>query len=257
VGTRRAAAIAALAAALALCPQFAGGVTPADAPGPLSLAEPVVQAKTPSDVYIVQLKQPGAAAYKGGLLGMPATKPVAGRRLDAGSAVVEGYVRYLEDSHQRLLTSIDARDARIYSFRYAFNGFAARLNGGELGRLARRPEVHRIWRDTEHHLSTNNSSLFLGVLDQQGGLRADLKLTGENVIVGIIDSGIAPGHPSLRDYEEEIPRACRSEWARASWLGRWLCHSVRNNPPTTHGYYAPWRHPTTYADRRVGRLLPR
>src|SRR5690606_32333513 len=90
-----------------------------------------------------------------------------------------------------------------------------------------------------HTLETNNSAIFLGLEEPKGGLRADLGLQGEDVIIGIIDSGITPNHPSLLDAEPQVPRACESRWARASWLGRWLCHSLRRDPPSVLRFDPP------------------
>src|SRR5690606_12008675 len=122
---------------------------------------------------------------------------------------------------------------KLYSFRYAMNGFAAKLSADQASRLAQRAEVERIWLDSDQHLQTNNSAVFLGLEDQVGGLRADLKLRGEDVVIGIIDSGITPTHPALLDVEQHLPRACESQWARASWLGRWLCGAAERNSDTT------------------------
>jgi subtilisin family serine protease len=225
---------------IALCagvPARAPAVEPTTPPGTLTLVTPVHRAKEPSAVYIVQLRDAAVATYKGERPGFAATKPQPGHKLDRTSGQVESYVKHLEQTHDRLLAELGA-EAKIYSFRYAFNGFAARLTAGQLSRLARRPEVARIWLDTEQRVQTNNSAVFLGLLKQDGGLRADLGLRGEGIVIGVIDSGIAPEHPSLRDYEEVIPRACRSRWATASWLGWMLCHSVRENPPMRQ-VYAP------------------
>ena len=209
---------------------------PAEPPGPLTPAEPARPAKAANDVYIVELRTAAAASYKGGIAGFAATKPATGDRFDAAAGHVEGYVRYLQASHETILNAVGAPAAKIYSFTYALNGFAARLDADQLTKLAHHREVRRIWRDTEQSIATNNSSSFLGLLDQEGGLRADLGLTGEDVVIGIIDSGITPGHPSLRDYEEQIPRACQSEWAEGSWLGRWLCRPYRRDPPRLQTY---------------------
>ena len=216
----------------------AQSLTPTDYPGPLQLAEPVRQAKTPVDVYIVQLRDAGAASYKGETPGLPATKPSPGERFDATAPAVESYVSYLERSHDALLAALGGGE-KLYSFRYAFNGFAVQLTPSEVTRLARRPEVIGIWRDSDHRLETNNSSLFLGLLDQSGGLRADLELSGEDVIVAVIDSGVDPTHPSLQDFEEHVPRACQGTWADGSWLGFLLCRSVLRDPPTTEAYDLP------------------
>jgi len=210
-----------------------------DSPAALRLASPVRPAKEPASVFIVKLRQPGAATYKGGTAGFAATKPAPGRKLDSSSSAVQSYVAYLESSHDRMLASVGAAGGKLYSFRYALNGFAARLTPNQVARLAALGEVERIWPDTDHRLETNNSAIFLGLEEPNGGLRADLGLHGEDVIIGIIDSGITPNHPSLLDVEPQVPRACESRWARASWLGRWLCHSLRRNPPSVLRFDAP------------------
>jgi subtilisin family serine protease len=212
----------------------AQGIAPADYPGPMQTVQPTSPAKTPTDIYIVQLADSAAATYKGGTLGFGATKPAPGRRLNASDPAVESYVRYLEQSQDALLAATGGE--KIHSFRYALNGFAGRLTPEQVTRLAHRPEVVGIWRDSVHTLQTNNSSLFLGLLDQVGGLRADIGLTGEDIVIGVIDSGIDPRHPQLQDFEEHIPRTCRSAWAEASWLGFLLCNGVLRNPPTAKVY---------------------
>jgi subtilisin family serine protease len=206
---------------------------------PLRLAAPVRPVKGATAVYIVKLKAPGAASYKGTVAGYAATKPNTGQRLDIHSSAVQTYVKLLEQSHERLLGAIGAAGSKMYSYRYSLNGFAAKLTAAQASRLAQRDEVEHIWPDTDQYLRTNNSAIFLGLEDQTGGLRANLGLRGEDVVVGIIDSGVAPNHPSLRDTEERIPRACRSHWAEASWLGVWLCGSYRRNPPTVSVYDPP------------------
>jgi len=234
VSLRLKAIIPAVAIFAAAQPAMAQGITGVEYPGPMVTVQPARPAKTPGEVYIVRLADAAAASYKGGRAGFAATKPGRGDRLDATNPAVESYVRYLEQSHDAILAAVGGE--KIHSFRYALNGFAGRLGPAALARLAHRPEVVGIWRDSMHTLETNNSSLFLGLLDQTGGLRADLGLTGENVVVGVIDSGIDWTHPQLQDAEERIPRTCRSEWAETSWLGFLLCYSLIRNPPTVSIY---------------------
>ena len=183
---------------------------------PLRLAAPVRPVKDGASIYIVKLKSSGAASYEGGQAGFAATKPETGRRLQAHSARVTSYVAHLEQTHDRLLAAVGAAGSKVYSFRYALNGFAARLDAAQVSKLAQMGEVERIWVDSEQSIRTNNSAIFLGLQNQVGGLRADLGLRGENVVVGVIDSGIAPSHPSLSDTEDRTPRTCQSQWARSS-----------------------------------------
>jgi len=223
---------------IAAAPAAAQTLQPPSGPA-VTLASGVTLVKTGRAVYIVQLKDEAAASYRGKQTGFAATKPAPGEKLDRTAGSVESYAKYLEQSHDRLLAAIGAPGSKVYSFRYVLNGFAARLDAEQVARLAQRGEVERVWLDTKQRIQTNNSSAFLGLQDLDGGLRAEHGLRGEGVIIGVIDSGVAPNHPSLEDVVRQVPRACESSWARATWLGRWLCHSVRRNPPTTRVYDPP------------------
>ena len=73
-----------------------------------------------------------------------------------------------------------------------------------------------------------------------GGLRADLKLRGEDIVVGVIDSGIAPNHPSLLDTEDrDAARVPQRLVASSSLLGLWLCMAFHHSPPIAANVYDP------------------
>jgi subtilisin family serine protease len=205
---------------------------------PLRLVGPAAD-KGGAAVYIVKLRSPGAAAYKRAPADFATDKPESESERRARDSAAESYATALEQSHDRLLAGIGAGSSKIYSYRYSVNGFAARLTAAQVSRLAQSAEVERVWQDTDQRLRTNNSAIFLGLQDLDGGLRADLGLRGEDVVIGIIDSGVAPGHPSLLDTEDRTPSACRSDWSRTSLLGLWLCTSYRRNPPTALVYDPP------------------
>jgi subtilisin family serine protease len=180
-------------------------------------------------VYIVQLPAPAALNYTGRPGGVAATRPRDGERFDARAGNVRAYSQELTDAHDAILQSIGAYDRKLYSYRYTFNGFAARLTPIQAQKLRSRKDVMRVWEDTVRYLYTNDSPTFLGLFDSGTGLITNRELRGEDVVIGIIDSGITPEHPSFADTREAArPGLCRSDWAENSLLGIWLCRRFKN-----------------------------
>lgn len=148
-------------------------------------------------------------------------------------ATLRRYVAQLEARQDALLRSLGVYNKRVYSYGYAFNGAALKLTRREAERLRLRKGVVSVWEDRRRRVSTNFSSSFLGLNDGNGGLRGDLGLTGEGVIIGVIDSGITPNHPSFseRAAEPDKPKLCRISWGENTLLGRFLCKRFRKPGP--------------------------
>jgi hypothetical protein len=151
--------------------------------------------------YIVQLADDPAVTYGGGRAGLPATRPGQGRKLDPNDANVRRYVAFLEGQHQAALGAVGASTAKFYDYRYSFNGFAATLTPAQVRALLRQPGVVAVTPDSLRRPATHNTPSFLGLSgggglwDQLGGQGA----AGEDVVVGVIDTGIWPEHPSFSD----------------------------------------------------------
>jgi subtilisin family serine protease len=150
-------------------------------------------------VYVVQMAAKPAVSYAGGIAGYAKTAPAAGQRFNARSKEVQSYAQHLVAEQDRALASVGASSRRIYSYRYAMNGFAARLTEAEAAKLSKDKMVLNVWEDQKVKLDTNNSPRFLGLLNKQKGLRSKRKLRGEGVIVGMMDSGAIQEHPSFDD----------------------------------------------------------
>ena len=185
-------------------------------------------------VYIVQLRAPSAAERQARQAkSMLSTPMVAASRIrfDRNNPNVRAYVAELEDQQSRVLSKAGAGTRKIYSYRYGLNGFAARMSVAQAEKLEHLPEVLNVWEDEVRPMATRHSPTFLGLFDPDEGLRSVEGLDGDDIVIGVIDSGITPEHPALRDVREaDKPRACRSSWGETTLLGRWLCRRYKKLP---------------------------
>lgn len=115
-----------------------------------------------------------------------------------------------ETWHKSILSSItkdDPESRHIYSYNKVANGFAARLADDEVQALKDYPGCALIIPANEPlQLQTTHTSQFLGFRGSNG-LWKRTKNMGEGIIIGVLDSGIAPGHPSFDDKGMSPPPA--------------------------------------------------
>ena len=150
--------------------------------------------------YIVRLLDKPVASYTGGAGALRATQPAPGKMLDLRSADVQAYGAYLDGRRAQARSLVAAAPVQ-YEYRIVFNGFAALLTSAEVAQLKASGTVAAIVPDVRRHVLTSYTPTFLG-LDQPGGLWSQLggkEHAGENVIVGILDTGIWPEDPSYAD----------------------------------------------------------
>ena len=187
-------------------------------------------------VFIVQLRGPAAAEHfanvtlpqSGKLLG---NKKAAARAFSKNDAEVQSYAAGLAEQQERVFSRIGTGAQKIYGYQYSLNGFAARMSVAQAHKLAQQPEVLKVWDDEVRPLATNHSAVFLGLFQQTVGLRGTPGLNGEDIVIGVIDSGIAPEHPALSDKRTaDRPKLCRTSWAESSLLGKWLCRRYKKMP---------------------------
>lgn len=246
--------------ASALRPIAAQQTTPRTTPRTTTL-DPTDNA---TKLYIVQFRKPAAVAEATQSNPAERTRSVAQasagpgaargiarhrrQRFDAHAPTVRRYAKQLDAQHNEALAAVGASDDKVYSYRYALNAVAVRLTPAQARKLATRKDVRHVWQDRTKFVETNASPGFLGLNAKSGGLRRDLGLQGENIVIGVIDSGIAPGHPSFADTKPaDRPRLCKSAWAEQSLLGLWLCRRFDRRPdilvydplPDWHGTCQP------------------
>jgi subtilisin family serine protease len=146
-------------------------------------------------LYIVRMIDAPVVAYEGDVAGLKATKPKQGQKINPNSRAVIDYVNYLTTKHNDALGKAGGR--MVYNYTYSFNGFAAEMTVEQANKLASLEGVMAVEGDTLVTADTSTTPDFLG-LTAEGGLW-DMGYTGEDVIIGIVDSGIWPESPSFSD----------------------------------------------------------
>ncbi|HXH33531.1 MAG TPA: S8 family serine peptidase [Plantibacter sp.] len=157
--------------------------------------------------YIVQMSDDPVVAYEGGTAGLDATAPAEGDKVNPNSQKVQKYVAHLNGKHADAAAAVGAE--KFYDYAYSFNGFAAKMSQQQAEKLAQLGGVVDVSKDVLSQPETSSTPSFLG-LDQPGtGLWAKLggpASAGENVVVGIVDTGIWPEHPSFSDQSDFVFR---------------------------------------------------
>ena len=181
--------------------------------------------------YIVQLREPSAIErHTARVVSAGLSKTSISAPFNSGDAEVRRYALDLVAAQDRAIARVGPGVGKIYSYQYSLNGFAARMTEVQASKMESLPEVLRVWEDEIRSLPTKDSRRFLGLFRNEVGLRGALGLDGEDIIVGVIDSGIVPNHPSLDDTRQSGPQMCRSSFANATFLGAWLCREYRKAP---------------------------
>jgi hypothetical protein len=154
-------------------------------------------------VYIVQMAQDPAVAYKGGIAGLEATKPAKGTKIDRTSSKVTKYVAHLNAKHNEALSKVGGGE-KLYDYNFSYNGFAAKLTAAQADKLEKQSDVVAVAPNELHEVNTATTPRFLGLEGGQGlwgqlGGPNGTPGAGENVIIGVVDSGITPESLSFTD----------------------------------------------------------
>lgn len=151
--------------------------------------------------YIVQLKDEPAASYTGTISGLAATQPAPGETFKYSSAAVQAYLSYLGQQQSNVISLVGDAPV-IATYNTVFNGVAVRLTDAEVQTLRDSSLVAEIHADEPRQLLTTSTPTFLG-LTAPGGLWSQTVAgnanKGENIVIGIIDSGIWPENPAFAD----------------------------------------------------------
>ena len=148
--------------------------------------------------YVVLMTLDPAVKYSGDIKGYPATKPSKGKKFNVNSAHVKKYTKFLDQTHNNTMSDAGVSNKhKLHDYHIALNGFSAQLSYQQAINVSKQKGVIRVIPDEMRYKTTDSSPEFLGLTDAGG---AWLKgFDGEGIVVGVIDTGIWPEHPSFAD----------------------------------------------------------
>ncbi|WCJ35449.1 Subtilisin-like protease [Euphorbia peplus] len=111
----------------------------------------------------------------------------------------------------------------LYTYTHVINGFSAHLSPSELEALKNSPGYISSYVDLPVKLDTTRSPKFLGLTPNSGAWEASNY--GEDVIVGVIDTGIWPESDSYSDNGiSEIPKRWRGKCENGDQFNSSVCN---------------------------------
>lgn len=152
---------------------------------------------------IVKLDDPSVAAYSGGVPGLAPTNPRARgeQRLDLESQATKeyrGYLRSKRDTFTRELDTEVEGAQEVGHVDLVLNAVTVVVPPEQVPTLASLPGVAAIYPDVLEQPQTDTSPAFIGATSAWSKLGGQQQ-AGEGVIVGVLDSGVWPEHPSFSD----------------------------------------------------------
>ncbi len=178
---------------------------------------------------IVKLDFAPLTQYRGGIEGLAPTSPdvTGAMALDVTSPASQAYLAYADAQVSafagRLAAAIPEAQL-VYRYTVVIGGAAVILPAAKLDVLSRLPGVVRIYRDRLEQITTDTSPGFIGA-DVLWEALGGQENAGEGIIVGVLDTGIWPEHPSFSDPDPSGKPYTRP----AHWRGT-ACEFGSDNP---------------------------
>jgi len=155
--------------------------------------------------YIVALADPPLAAHAAarlrgaGLSAQDEKIAVRGALLSADS---DAYLHRLDAARGNVLDMASRQVGRALAprqiYRYAANGVALELSADEAQRVATLPGVAAVRRERVLHVQTDAGPAWIGANTLWNGQAGAIAATkGEGTVIGVVDTGINPTHPSF------------------------------------------------------------
>ncbi|XVF47667.1 hypothetical protein PTKIN_Ptkin03bG0128500 [Pterospermum kingtungense] len=158
-----------------------------------------------AEIYIVTVEGEPIISYKGGENGFQATAVESDEKLDTSSELVTFYASHLEKKHDMLLGMLFEHGSyrKLYSYKHLINGFSVHLSPEQAETLRRTPGVKSVERDWKVRRLTTHTPQFLGLPTGVWPTGGGFDRAGEDIVIGFVDSGIYPHHPSFAAHHTD------------------------------------------------------
>ncbi|KAK9017774.1 hypothetical protein V6N11_000778 [Hibiscus sabdariffa] len=165
----------------------------------------VLVAGVKADIYIVTVEGEPIISYKGGENGFEATAVESDEKLDTTSELVTSYASHLEKKHDMLLGMLFEHGSykKLYSYKHLINGFSVHLSPEQAETLRRAPGVKSVEKDWKVRRLTTHTPQFLGLPTGVWPTGGGCERAGEDIVIGFVDSGIYPHHPSFAAHHTD------------------------------------------------------
>ncbi|XP_071742108.1 subtilisin-like protease SBT2.6 [Rutidosis leptorrhynchoides] len=158
-----------------------------------------------SDIYIVTIEGEPVTSYRGGVSGFKATAVEFNENLDVTSDHVTSYSHHLELKHDTLLETLFDQGTykKLYSYKHLINGFAVDVSPEQAETLRLANGVKSVDKDWKVKKLTTHTPQFLGLPTGVWPSGGGFERAGEDIVIGFIDSGIFPNHPSFENRKTQ------------------------------------------------------
>ncbi|XP_073275771.1 subtilisin-like protease SBT2.5 [Primulina huaijiensis] len=160
-----------------------------------------------AEIYIVTMEGEPIISYRGGIDGFEGTavESDSDKKIDVTSESVTSYAHHLEKRHDMLLDLLFDQGTfkKLYSYRHLINGFAVHISPEQAEILRQAPGVMSVDRDWKVRKLTTHTPQFLGLPTGVWPTGGGFDRAGEDIVIGFVDSGIYPLHPSFATHYTE------------------------------------------------------
>ncbi|KAM0069729.1 putative cucumisin [Helianthus debilis subsp. tardiflorus] len=117
---------------------------------------------------------------------------------------------------------LNVKPSLIHAYHNVFTGFAAKLTADQVKAMENMDGFVSARRERVYKLHTTHTPTFLGLHQNLGVWNGSNY--GKGIIIGVLDTGITPGHPSFHDKDVPPPPAkwkgeCDGSWCNNKLIG--------------------------------------